>query len=319
MTDTIGRYEVVEKIGAGGMATVHLAHDPYMKRKVAIKLLPKAMTFAPEFRTRFEREAEFIAALEHPCIVPVYDFGYHDDQPYIVMRYLSGGSLKDLIEESGPLDLRDAAALMERMASALDEAHGQGMIHRDFKPHNILIDRKGETFLADFGLARIASEAGMTSANFITGTPAYLSPEQIYGEAPIDHRVDVYAMGITLFEMLSGQPPYQDDEPTRLMMKHVLDPVPQLTKVVPDAPVEVEQMLVKAMAKDPNQRYQSAGEFSAAINATSGWWGTLGRRATRKLGGDTGAFTFGPIRDSDLPGKSPPGSPLGSKLDKDSD
>lgn len=313
MSITIGRYEVIEHIGSGGMAHVYLAQDPYMKRKVAIKLLPKAMTFAPDFRTRFEREAQIIAELDHPCIVPVYDFGYHDDQPYIVMRYLSGGSLKDLIEETGPLTLQEAAGVMERMASALDEAHRKGIIHRDFKPHNILIDRAGETFLADFGLVKIASQTRMTSANFITGTPAYVSPEQVYGQREIDHRADVYSMGVTLFEMLVGQPPYQDDEPTRLLMKHVLEPVPRLSRSLPDAPPEVEAVIVKAMAKDPDQRYRTAGEFSAALNATSGWWGPLSRRATRKLRGDSGAFTFGPIRDSDLPGKSAPGSPQDKK------
>jgi eukaryotic-like serine/threonine-protein kinase len=315
MTETIGRYEVVEHIGTGGMANVYLARDPYMKRKVAIKLLPKSMTFDPDFRTRFEREAEAIAALEHPYIVPVYDFGYHDDQPFLVMRYLAGGSVKDLIEENGPLSVREAAAIIDRMASALGEAHTQGMIHRDFKPHNILIDRKGETFLADFGLVKIASVAGLTSANFITGTPAYLSPEQVYGDIEIDQRVDVYAMGITLFEMLAGHTPYQDEQPTKLMMKHVLEPVPHLTSAVPDAPEELEQVILKAMAKDPGQRYQTAGDLSAALNATSGWWGPLGRRATRRLHGDSGAFTFGPFRDSDLPGKSSPGSPLKKKPD----
>jgi serine/threonine-protein kinase len=317
MAEVIGRYEVVEHIGAGGMANVYLAHDPYMKRKVAVKVLPSSMTFDPDFRARFEREAETVAALDHPYIVPVYDFGYHEDQPFIVMRYLPGGTLKQLIEESGPINLQEAAAIMERMASALDEAHHAGMIHRDFKPHNVLIDRKGGTYLADFGLVKIASQAGLTSANFITGTPAYLSPEQVYGEGEIDHRVDVYSMGVTLFEMLAGQPPYQDDSPTRLMMKHVLDPVPLLSKLVPDTPAEVETVVLKAMAKDPAQRYQSAGDLAAALNATSGWWGPLGRRATRKLHGDSGAFTFGPFRDSDLPGKSSPGSPLDNKKPAD--
>ena len=311
MTQRIGRYEVIRKIGEGGMASVYLTRDPYMKREVAIKLLPRAMTFSDEARTRFEREAESIAALEHPNIVPVYDFGYHEDQPYIVMRYLPGGSLKERIEQNGTISIKDASAIIERMAAALDDAHQHGMIHRDFKPANILIDRAGETFLADFGLVRIAHDVGLTSANYITGTPAYLSPEQIYGETPIDHRVDVYAMGITLFEMLAGRTPYQDVEATRLLMKHVLDPIPSLKSAVPDAPDEVAQVVMKAMAKDPNQRYQTAGELAAALNTTSGWWAPLGRRATHKLGGDSGRFTFGPIQKSDLPGKSEPGSPLG--------
>jgi serine/threonine-protein kinase len=314
MTETIGRYEVIEHIGAGGMAQVYLAHDPFMKRKVAIKVLPKALTFDPDFRTRFEREAETIAALDHPFIVAVYDFGYTGDQPYLVMRYLPGGNVKELLAENGPLTLQEAAAIMERMASALDEAHGRGLIHRDFKPHNILLDRKGETFLADFGLVKIVSQSGLTSANVITGTPAYLSPEQVYGEHEIDHRADIYAMGVTLYEMLVGKPPYIDDEePTRLMMKHVLDPVPRISEALPDAPPEVEALILKAMAKEAGQRYQTAGEFAGALNATSGWWGTLGRRATRKLHGDSGAFTFGPITDSDLPGKSSPGTPLDKK------
>lgn len=261
----IGRYEVISELGRGGMAVVYLARDPYMKREVAVKLLSTKLTDDPEFRTRFQREASIVAVLEHPCIVPVYDFGYHEEQPFIVMRYMLGGSLIDIIHKQGTLSLSDAAQIMERMGTALDEAHRCGIIHRDFKPHNILLDTHGEAFLGDFGLFKIADRSGAISQAYILGTAAYMSPEQVHGDLEIDRRTDVYAMGASLFEMLSGRPPFQDENQTRLMMKHVLDPVPDITGIVPDLPAEMAAVIGRAMAKDPDARYPTAGEFAAAV------------------------------------------------------
>ncbi len=317
MGASIGRYEVIEQLGMGGMATVYLATDPYMKREVAVKVMSPAVIGDPDFRARFKREAEIIAALEHACIVPVYDFGYDDDHPFIVMRRMTGGTLRQWITSNGPLDIREAAGIMERMADAFDDAHGRGIIHRDFKPHNILLDAKRQTFLADFGLVKIVTHrnAPSSSANFIAGTPEYISPEQIYSAGEIDHRVDVYAMGVTLWEMITGTTPYQDTETMRLMMKHIMEPVPMLTSVLPDAPSGLEAVIAQAMAKDPNDRFASAGDFSKALNATSGWWGTLERRATKKLGGDSNAFSFGAIKRGKLEKTQPPGGRLDEKSD----
>jgi eukaryotic-like serine/threonine-protein kinase len=268
MTFSIGRYEVVEKLGSGGMAHVFLARDPYMKRQVAIKVMSAAMTTDPEFRTRFETEAEVIAALEHPFIVPVYDFGYYKEQPYLVMRYLMGGSLKERLEDYGPMAISDAAKILERMAAALDEAHRRGVVHRDVKPENVLLDTAGDTFLADFGIVKIMSAAGSgTAGQWITGTPAYMAPEQVYGDRPITPATDVYALGVTLYELLTTTKPYTDSNNTKLMMNHVMEPVPQITMVLPDAPAGIEEVIMKAMAKEPADRYQSAGEFSEAVNS----------------------------------------------------
>src|SRR5688500_5354918 len=168
----IGRYEVVKELGQGGMAVVYLARDPYMKRQAAVKVLPRQFTFDPQFRTRFQREAEVIATLEHPHIVPVYDFGEHDGQPFIVMRYMSGGSLADRLSQ-GPLPISAIAALFDRIGSAMDYAHSLGVIHRDIKPGNILFDSRGEPWLSDFGIAKIAEATAAFTGTGIIGTPAY--------------------------------------------------------------------------------------------------------------------------------------------------
>lgn len=279
-TSNIGRYEIIRELGQGGMAIVYLARDPYMKREVAVKLLSGKLTDDPEFRTRFQREASVVAMLEHPYIVPVYDFGYHEERSYIVMRYMQGGSLADVIRRQKTLLPSDAAHIMERMGAALDEAHRHNIIHRDFKPQNILMDAQGETFLGDFGLFKVADRTGAISSAYILGTADYMSPEQVHGDEEIDKRTDVYAMGVALFEMLSGQLPFQDDIPTRLMMKHVLDPVPDITAIVPDLPPAMDAIITRAMAKDPKARYATAGEFAAAVVSISR--GIPSRRARKR-------------------------------------
>ena len=171
----IGRYEIERELGRGGMAVVLLARDPAMKRQVAVKVLPRQFTFDPQFRARFQREAEVIAALEHPAIVPIYDFGEYDDQPYIVMRYMPGGSLADRLKR-GALPLAEAARIFTRLASALDEAHARGIIHRDLKPGNILFDQRGDPYISDFGIAKLAETSTTFTGSAIIGTPAYMSP-----------------------------------------------------------------------------------------------------------------------------------------------
>ncbi len=177
----IGRYEIKSELGRGGMATVYKAYDPRFEREVALKVLPHEMMHDSSFRTRFEREAKTIARLEHPAIVPVYDVGEEDDQPYFVMRCMTGGSLADRIAK-GPLSLKESAKIMERIGAALDVAHAKGVVHRDLKPGNILFDVAGEPYVSDFGIAKISlSQSNTVTGGAIIGTPAYMSPEQASG------------------------------------------------------------------------------------------------------------------------------------------
>lgn len=264
-TQKFGRYIIKSEIGRGGMATVFHAYDPRFERDVAIKVLPKEFLHDPQFRTRFEREAKTIALLEHPAIVPVYDFGEEEGQPFIVMRYMSGGSMSERIAQ-GPVSLEETVQLFNRLAPALDAAHAKGIIHRDLKPGNILFDQYGNAFLSDFGIARLAQSSGTTlTGGNILGTPAYMSPEQVQGDKEIDGRSDIYSMGVILFQMLTGNAPYQATTPARVMMMHILEPIPQILKVKSDLPAALQDVLNKAMAKEPADRFNTAAEMAAAL------------------------------------------------------
>lgn len=266
----IARYEVFEQLGRGGMATVYRARDPRFKRQVAIKLLPREFLHDPNFKARFVREAQTVARLEHPAIVPVHDFGEHEGQPYLVMRHMGGGSLADWIER-GPLRVEEAAAVVMRVAAALDYAHGRGVIHRDLKPGNILFDEAGHAYLADFGIAQLAEATlALTKSGVYIGTPAYMSPEQVRGDLELDGRSDVYALGIILFEMLTGRQPYTADTPAKLMMKHVLDPVPSLRDLDPTQLPAADQIVAQAMAKDREERFAGAAELGEAVGSLVG-------------------------------------------------
>ena len=262
--ERIGRYEIRQELGRGGMASVYLAHDPSFGRDVAVKVLPSQFLHDPTFRARFQREARTIAALEHPAIVPVYDFGQEGEQPYLVMRAMPGGSLLDRMR-AGPIPLADIENITSRISAALDHAHGQGIIHRDLKPGNILFDQHGNAFLTDFGIAKLAESSATYTGSGIIGTPAYMSPEQIQGDKDLDGRSDVYALGIIMFEMLTGQSPYRADTPAKLMMKHVLDPVPHISQVKPDLPPDYDSVLSKALAKSRDNRFASAGAMASAL------------------------------------------------------
>ncbi|GAB4495261.1 MAG: hypothetical protein OHK0010_31670 [Anaerolineales bacterium] len=260
----IGRYEIKSELGRGGMATVYKAYDPLFEREVALKVLPREMLHDPQFRVRFEREAKTIAALEHPAIVPVYDVGEEDGQPYFVMRYMTGGSLQERIAQ-GPISLSEAARIFTKLAPALDEAHTKGIIHRDLKPGNILFDRIGEPYVSDFGIAKITQAQGATmTGGAIIGTPAYMSPEQAQGEQ-VDGRSDIYALGVILYEMLSGVQPYQATTPMAVVVKHITEPIPHILDSNPNLPVDIEPIIEKAMAKSRDERFGTATELADAV------------------------------------------------------
>src|SRR5271157_1108228 len=249
------------------MATVYRAYDPRSDREVAIKVLPQEMLHDAQFRVRFEREAKTIAMLEHPAIVPVYDFGEEEGQPYFVMRYMTGGSLSDRIKK-GPFPVQEAAAIFEHLAPALDEAHSKGIIHRDLKPGNILFDQYNESYVSDFGIAKLSESQTNVTGSSIIGTPAYMSPEQAQGEG-IDGRSDIYGLGVILFEMLTGTQPYHGDTPMSVVLKHITEPVPHILDVKPDLPSAVEQVIETAMAKDRDQRFPTVKAMAEALSAVA--------------------------------------------------
>jgi len=277
--DKVGRYKIKSELGRGGMATVYRALDPSSNREVAIKVLPPEMLRNLVTRARFKRELKLVASLEHPAIVPVYDVGEDDDQPFFVMRYMSGGSLAAMIKK-GRLSLSDAAVIIERLASALDHAHSKGIIHRDIKPDNVLFDAGNNPYLSDFGVAKFTETSVSATGHDVMGTPAYISPEQARGEN-VDHRADIYGLGAILYEMLAGKRPYPGETVIGVAVQHVNDPIPDILKDRPDLPVEVDAIIKTAMAKDKEKRYNTALELALALSrATFGEERTLPSLAT---------------------------------------
>jgi serine/threonine protein kinase len=264
----IGRYEILRELGRGGMAFVYLGFDPNFRREVAIKVLPREALDDPVLFERFQREARTIAALEHSAIVPVYDFGEDDGRPFLVMRYLNGGSLASRISK-GPMPIAEAAKVLTRIGSALDSAHARGIVHRDLKPANILFDQFGDSYLSDFGIAQIKEAATNLTGSSVIGTPAYMSPEQIRSEAKVDARSDIYALGIVLFEMLTGTKPFRADTPAKMMMQHLESPVPRLPEGKTGLPADINGVLIRAMAKDPDLRFQKASDLGNAVSDIS--------------------------------------------------
>ncbi len=261
----LGPYRIINQIGKGGMANVYKAYQPSVDRYVAIKVLPSQLAESKEFATRFHQEARIIAMLEHPHILPVFDYGESDGVAYFVMRYLDAGTLKDRMESGRPLPLTEIDKIFTQLTDALSYAHTHGIVHRDLKPANALINSYGNIFLTDFGIAKLLESASprLTQTDAIMGTPAYISPEQAQGN-PVDQRSDIYSLGIILYEMVTGRVPFVADTPLAVLFKHVTDPLPLPSAVKSDIPEAIEQVILKALAKDPQDRFATAVDFGAA-------------------------------------------------------
>jgi serine/threonine protein kinase/tetratricopeptide (TPR) repeat protein len=260
---TLGQYHIVEAIGHGGMAVVYKAQQPVLDRLVAIKVLLPHQADTPEFRARFTREAKAVAQLNHPNILPIIDYGQSADLNYIVMKYVASGTLADRLKH--PIDLTTTARLITQIAAALDHAHQRGILHRDVKPSNVLLDEGEWVQLADFGLAKmLISEQDLTTSGLSMGTPAYLSPEQGQG-LPCDHHSDIYSLGVIAYEMITGRLPFTAETPMGVIIKHIYDQPPSPRGLNPQLSETIEAVLVKGLAKPIEQRYHSAGELATAL------------------------------------------------------
>ena len=262
-----GRYKILKKLGTGGMATVYLAEDQELGRRIAIKILNAKHASDKQFVERFRREASSAAGLSHPNIVQIYDRGNAEGTYYIAMEVIEGRTLKELVIERGPSPILVAVNYGRQILAALRFAHRNGLVHRDIKPHNVLVDDEGRVKVTDFGIAR-AGASEMTEVGSIIGTAQYLSPEQARG-APVDDRSDLYSVGVLLYELLAGEAPYNGDTPVEIAMKH-LSAVPEPPSAKrPEIPPELDAVVLRALAKNPDDRYQSAAEMDADLSAIS--------------------------------------------------
>lgn len=270
---TIERYKIVRELGRGGMAVVYRAIDTMLDRNVAVKIILSenaSKEKTEKLLKRFNREAKTLASLSHPNIVKVLDYGEYESAPYLVMEFISGGALKSKMGR--PMPFAEAAALLMPVARALQHAHQQKIVHRDVKPENILINDSGQPMLSDFGILKLVDveeSHGLTGTGKIVGTPAYMSPEQIRGRE-VDGRADMYSLGIVFFEMITGRKPYNANTPIELSMQHLHDPIPKAKQFVRDLPAEVEQIIAKSIAKNPEDRYPTMGAFAQALEKLSG-------------------------------------------------
>jgi serine/threonine protein kinase len=264
----IGPYRVLEQLGQGGMATVFKAYHAALDRCVALKVLHQGFLQDKSFLARFEREAKLIARLEHAHIVPVYDFSNHEGQPFLVMKFIEGETLKARLTR-GALSARETLEIVVAVGAALSYAHRQGILHRDVKPSNIILDKEGYIYLADFGLARIADAGTSTlTGDMIVGTPQYMSPEQAMGYSELDEGTDIYSFGVMLYEMTVGRVPFDADTPFSVIQDHIYAPLPLPSTVNPKISFELERVLLKALAKKRPDRQATVKELVDAFRAT---------------------------------------------------
>lgn len=283
---TLGPYRIIEQVGEGGMATVYKAFQASMDRYVALKILPEHYARDGKFVERFIREARTIARLEHQNILPVYDFGEENGITYMAMRFMEGGTLKEVLS-SARLTYDDISHILGGICAALDYAHRHGVVHRDVKPANVMIDREGGVYLTDFGIAKVLEGTSeLTATGAAIGTPAYMAPEQSMG-MDVDARTDIYAVGVILYELLTGTPPYRADTPMAVALAHIHEPLPLPHEREPNIPEVVERVVLKSLSKEAEGRYQSAAELADAFNA-----------AVAESGVDRGQTTLGGLATS---------------------
>lgn len=273
--ENVGPYRIIEQLGQGGMATVFKAYHPNLDRYVAIKVLHPAFKQDPQFLERFQREARVVARLDHPNIVPVFDYADHNGQSYLVMKFIEGETLKAVLDREWP-NKEQILGIVNAVGSALTYAHGQGVLHRDVKPSNILLTDAGRVYLADFGLARIAEAGESTlSSDQLLGTPHYISPEQARGERDLDEGTDIYSLGIVLYQLAVGRVPYSSDTPFSIIHDHIYTPLPTPRSLNDRIPEDLERVLLKALAKDRNHRFATVEDlvkaFDRAAKGISPW------------------------------------------------
>jgi serine/threonine protein kinase len=276
MSELVGRelglYPIGEPIGTGGMAAVYKAYHPTLECEIAIKVLPEHLSMDPDFRQRFQQEVRVVARLQHAHIVPIYDYGQDKGRLYLVMRYVDGGTLADRLA-GGPFDIAEVGHVVHQVGAALICAHDQGVVHRDVKPLNVLIDTHGDCYLTDFGLAKVVQDSiHLTASGTGIGTPAYMSPEQAQGKQ-VDERSDVYSLGVMLYEMVTGRVPFEADAPMAVVLKHITDAPPPPSELRPGLSPGLEAVILKALAKEPVDRYQSVrallDAFDTAVHGIS--------------------------------------------------
>ena len=255
-----GRYQVLSELGRGGMGIVYQAYDKQLKEQVAIKLLSPLLSTDPEALERLTREVSLARRVTHPNVIRIHDISEVNGLHYVSMEYFAGGNLKEHLKRSGPLSLLSAYQILSQMCDGLEAAHSQGVVHRDLKAQNILIGRSGQIKVIDFGLARALHLEGMTATGLIMGTPEYMSPEQVAGKH-VDERADIYALGVILFEMLTGRVPFTGDSAIAVGFQQLKDPPPSPRSINPQIPEEVERIILKALEKNPIHRYRTVHEL----------------------------------------------------------
>lgn len=304
---SFGRYQILEQIGEGGMATVYKAFDTSLDVEVAVKVI-RTERLSPEISEialkRFEREAKALAKLNHPNIVKVTDYGEYDGKPYLVMPYLAGGTLKELMNSFGALPWPAAGRLILPISKALEYAHQHGTIHRDIKPSNIIFTDSGEPMLSDFGIVKIMDNddiVELTGANITIGTAEYMAPEQVFSKN-VDSRADIYSLGVVYYELVTGHRPFQADTTMAVMFKHVNAPLPRPTQFVPNLPEKVEQVIFKALAKKPENRYASMADLASDLERISFGQPVAGAKiATLALEPPLGALEDRPVKIEESP------------------